>query len=99
MVLDRFITLLGDVPEVAAVVAEAGDRPAELHVTTFLDALTESAQRSVYAAERTLIDEFPDRTFDFHARVFEIVDGKRRLPETQFCLLLWRRGGADADAR
>jgi hypothetical protein len=94
-ILDRFIERLHSVREVLAVVIENGPIEQHLHVTVFGLPVSEQVRESVYAAERDLMDAFPMKTFDFHLRQPEIIDGKPDIPASSYALLFWRRDDAN----
>lgn len=71
--ISEFVRRVAEIEGVHCVVAEdisEEDKPDEyiIHLTTFAHPLSEQTRSAVYAIEAELIDEYPDRSFDFHLR-------------------------------
>lgn len=69
-----FVSAVAGIPGVKCVVAEDGEH-GTVHITTFVEALSEEKRKSIYAVEVETIRANPKLIFDFHVRVAEDVSG------------------------
>jgi hypothetical protein len=69
-----FVRAVAIIPEVKCVVVEDGEGHT-VHITTFVEGLTEEKRREIYAVEAETIYANPNLVFDFHVRVAEEVSG------------------------
>ena len=72
--IHSFVRAVARIPEVKCVVIEDGEGHT-VHITTFVEGLTEEKRREIYAVEAETIYTNPNLVFDFHVRVAEEVSG------------------------
>jgi hypothetical protein len=69
-----FVRAVARIPEVKCVVVEDGEGRT-VHITTFVEGLTEEKRNEIYAVEAETIHANPNLVFDFHVRAAEEVSG------------------------
>lgn len=69
-----FVRTVAQIPDVKCVVVEDGEGHT-VHITTFVEALTEEKRNQIYAVEADTIHANPNLVFDFHVRQAEEVSG------------------------
>jgi len=94
--VSTFVRAVAKVPGVKCIVVEDSENHRTVHVTVFVDPLTEDARSAVYAIERDTIDANPNLAFDFHVRRADETSGKTpALAASDYYFVVW---GAIDDA-
>jgi hypothetical protein len=91
-----FVRSVAKIPMVKCVVVEDGEG-GSVHITTFVDGLTDELRNEIYAVEIETIQENPNQIFDFHVRRAEEVSGSPASISGKHYYAIW--GDLDADRR
>jgi hypothetical protein len=83
-----FVRAVAGIPGVKCVVAEDAEGGV-VHITTFVEALTDEKRRSIYAVEVETIRANPKLIFDFHVRVAEEVSGNLGFISGKYYYAIW----------
>jgi len=91
-----FVRSVAKIPRVKCVVVEDGEGRS-VHITTFVEQVTDELRKNIYAVEVNTIQENPNHVFDFHVRNANEVSGKPESISGKHYYAIW--GELDAERR